>query len=370
MSPASETLRPLPDSSALASRNGVPAFQSPSMSRLICSPSALATSARAAVMPVAAPVSAKVMCRSAGSARFCAQAAHRQRDLLRRERVRRELVERRATRSISRRTPRPNESVRAARSTVVVAARNRQDDLARLLPLAMLASSFSFWRKPSALVSAADATLSAPLSRSSFSRSRPPASLKRPLATSLVSAPKKSRKRGGMRTGDRPVQVGGEAAALRPAGEAASCPSARAARRHRASMPGRVWASGPSPCSASATGGRPSMFSTLATMPSAGSFKREVEIENLGFLGVGRGQRQLPAGAIEPRDVERGVQRAVGELQMPADADLRRKAEHALAEGHQRHVKRPDVHRQRQFGNLEASRLRAAAGLLPAPACA
>ena len=85
--------------------------------------------------------------------------------------------------------------------------------------------------------------------------------------------------------------------------------------------------------------------------------QREVETENLCFLGVVRVQRHLPAGTIQPRHVERGIQRTVDELKMSADADLRGKAEHAVPERHQRHVKRSDVHGQRQLGNLQRAGL-------------
>ena len=85
--------------------------------------------------------------------------------------------------------------------------------------------------------------------------------------------------------------------------------------------------------------------------------QREVETKNLGFLGVVRAQRQPPAGTIEPRHVEGGIQRPLDKLKMSADADLRRQAEHALAEGHERHVQRSDVHGQRKLRYLQRAGL-------------
>ena len=84
--------------------------------------------------------------------------------------------------------------------------------------------------------------------------------------------------------------------------------------------------------------------------------QREVETESLRFLGIVRAQRQPPARAIQSRHVERGIQRTFDEVEMPANADLRRQAEHALPERHQRHLQRPDVHGQRQLRYLQRAR--------------
>ena len=85
--------------------------------------------------------------------------------------------------------------------------------------------------------------------------------------------------------------------------------------------------------------------------------QREIETKNLGLLGVVRAQRQSPAGTIQPRHIEGGIQRPLDELKMSADADLRRQAEHAFAESHERHFQRSDVHGQRQLRYLQRAGL-------------
>ena len=76
MSPASARLKPLAAILVVASRTGSPAFQVPSMSSVMASPSASAIAALVAMMPEAPPVALKVMRRSGRVQNvFCSSAA-------------------------------------------------------------------------------------------------------------------------------------------------------------------------------------------------------------------------------------------------------------------------------------------------------
>ena len=86
--------------------------------------------------------------------------------------------------------------------------------------------------------------------------------------------------------------------------------------------------------------------------------QRQVEVEFLGFVGVLGGELEFTAGTVEAVDIERRIERAVGEVEAAGKLQLRAEAEDALAEGDLRYAQFPQLDRDRQLGQLEAARFR------------
>src|SRR5690606_21210419 len=84
----------------------------------------------------------------------------------------------------------------------------------------------------------------------------------------------------------------------------------------------------------------------------------QVQLELLGGVGVGCGQRELPARSVEAGDVERGVQRAVGEVDATGDREFGFEAEHVRTEADHGRFELVQIDGYRQFGNREAARFR------------
>ena len=114
--------------------------------------------------------------------------------------------------------------------------------------------------------------------------------------------------------------------------------------------------------------GVPSILSRVATTPPFGSCSAEVEVELAGGVGEGGLERELAAGGVEPGDVDRGVERAAGELERPRGRELGGLAEDRLLEADGREGELAQPHRDRQLRQREGLRLGASAACAPAPA--